>query len=421
MNRMQRRATAAAMGVVLGLVVTAIFWHGLIGHNNDSNWQVYQSPTGSVTVIDGPGFYGKWFGSVWEYPRAMEARYENDQAVKVTFNDGGTAKVDSFVRIQMPTEGEQRRRLHRDFGGSAHNILASVRSHLTNCLKASGPVMSASQNQASRKAEFNQIVEEQLERGLFAMRSTQVELDDMAIVEDGGKEKKARVAATEIVHHEGKPVVIQTSPLKQYGITILQFSITDIEYDAQTLAQFASKKDSYLNAERSKAQRQEEVQQRLMVTEKGLRQVAEITAEENQVRARALIQAQQAADVAVIAKAQAVTDAQRKVEVAQQAKAESETLREIARIEAQTAELHKQSAVSLAEAKQKEIELGGGISDEKRVLATIAAERDAKVAAALAGVQVPGVVIGNGGGGNSDGSLMNLVLLKAMGVLPEAK
>ena len=79
---------------------------------------------------------------------------------------------------------------------------------------------------------------------------------------------------------------------------VMQFSITLIEYDPATLAQFAAKKQSFLNAEKSKAQRQEEVQRRLMIEEQGLRQIAEIQAAENQKKERAVIEASQKEEVA---------------------------------------------------------------------------------------------------------------------------
>jgi hypothetical protein len=424
---------------VISLVVviaTVCMWNGLVGYNDYQDWQVYQSPTGNVEIIDAPGYYFKAFGKVWTYPRAIEAHYRQHdnqpgESIRVTFNDGGTAQVDAYVRIQLPTDTTHRLSLHQLFNANPNNIISAVQAHLTNCVKASGPVMSASENQASRKAEFNQIVEEQLSRGLFKMRRTEIELSDLAEIvgsdESGVKERKAKVQATEIVTgKDGKPIVIQESPLSTYGIGIAQFSITDIDYDPATLKQFATKKESYLKAEQAKAERQQEVQQRLMVEERGRRQVADVQAEENQKKERATIQAEQALEVAKIAKNEAVTKAQQRAEVAEQTKREAETLRQIAEIKAATAELDKKATISAAEAQQKAIELGGGISEEKRVLATIQADRDAKVASALAGVKVPSVVIvgseGSEGKAKLSETLMNLLLLKQTGVITsEAK
>jgi hypothetical protein len=82
-------------------------------------------------------------------------------SIRVTFNDGGTAKISSFVKVQFPTSPEHRLLLHQDFSANPANVADAVRSHLVNCIKSTGPMMSASENQASRKAEFNQVVEEQ--------------------------------------------------------------------------------------------------------------------------------------------------------------------------------------------------------------------------------------------------------------------
>lgn len=425
---MNVKLIGAGIIALITLVAIVAGYNGLVGYNSFENYQVYTSPLGSVSVIDSAGYYWKVFGKADTYPRAMEVEFteKNGGAIRATFNDGGTADISSFMRIAFPTNAEQRLLVHQQFSANPKNVADSARNHLANCIKTAGPVMSASENQASRKSEFNQIIEEQLAKGLFKMRRTEIELSDLATIEEGRdengnkitKEKKAKVQATEIVlDKNNQPVVIQVSPLVQYGVNILQFSITEIEYDKQTLAQFAAKKDSYLNAEKSKAQRQEEVQQRLMVEEKGRRQVADVQADENQKKERAIIQASQAAEVAIITKAQAVTAAEQRTEVAGQLQKEAEMLKNIASIKAATAELDKKASISAAEARQKSIELGGGISEEKRVLAEIAAKRDAEVAAALAKVNVPSTVVGGGGSGGSGGDLLNIVLLKSLGVI----
>jgi hypothetical protein len=430
----------AILAAILALVVTIMSFscfHGLIGHNDSQNWQVLQPLRGAPMIVDRSGWYFKNFGTVWTYPRTIEAYYSShpdqggrlDNSLDVTFNDGGKAKVSSFVRVKLPLDDETRLSIHKEFHGNPDEVANAVRAHLANCIGVSGPIMSASENQASRKAEFNHIIEEQLKSGLFATRRIENELPDLTELEEGVDEhgnktmhqKKAKVWATEIIRDkDGHPVISQSSPLAPYKIVPTQFSVQNIQYDDQTLAQFAAKKESYLLAEKAKADRQNEVQQRLRIEETGRRQVAEIQAEENQKKERAMIQAQQAADVSVIDKQRAVTDAKRRVEVAEQSRKEAETMKAIARIEAETASLKKQSQISQAEGQQKAIELGGGISEKDRVLAQIKAQRDVEVAKALANVPVPSTVIAGGGsGGGALDNLMQLFLLKQSGVLGE--
>lgn len=436
---MNVKVVGAGILSLLLLVGSVVFYHNVVGYNAFENYQVKQSIGGSVSIVDTPGYYWKGFATITDYPRAMEAAYSkatNGQigdSIKAVFNDGGTADVSSYVRIALPTNADQRLLLHQQFSANKRNITDAVKAHLANCIKATGPVMSASENQASRKSEFNQLIEEQLAVGLYKMRRTEIELNDLATVEEsldseGNKithEKAARVQATEVVNDTktGKAVVVQTSPLAAYGIGILQFSITEIDYDDQTLLQFSAKKKSYLAAEQAKAERQQEVQQRLMVQEKGRRQVADVQAEENQKKERALIQANQSAEVAVINKAQAVTAGEQRVAVAKQLQQESETLKQIASIKAQTAELDAKASIARAEGRAKELELGGGLSEKDKILAEIAANRDIGVAKSLAELRVPNVVITGGedgkGGGGLTASLINMTLLRSLGILKD--
>ena len=60
-----------------------------------------------------------------------------------------------------------------------------------------------------------------------------------------------------------------------------------------------------------------------------------------------MIQANQAAEVAVISKTQAVTAAEQKVEVAAKPQAEAETMKKIAQIKAETAEIDKKATIGL--------------------------------------------------------------------------
>ena len=434
---MQERKFWALVASAVAALVMLVVMIGLVGNNDDQEWQIKQDVTGNVTVVDRPGWYWKGFATVWTYPRAHEAYYSKseeegglkDLSIKVIFNDGGRADTSTYVRIELPKTAEERRKIHQAFGGNLENLMGAVRSHLNNCLKATGPLMSASEHQTARKAEFSQLVDEQLRLGLYKMRRIEKTLDD-GLLETVGEgqviEKPQKVTATEIVLDEetGEPVIAQKSPLQVYGIDVVQFSVTDTSYDPKTEEQFAAKKESYLKAEEAKASRQNEIQQTLMVVEKGKREVAEIEAQANQAKKKAEVEAEQAAQVAEIAKRQAVTEATQKVEVAEQEKAEAETRKEIAAIEAETADLKGQAIIKLAEAKEQEILLGGAGTEKDQILAQIAAERDAKVAEYLSKVNVPGVVIvgGENGGEDSGASslqevLMNLLLLKSTGVL----
>ncbi len=430
------------------LVIGLLIVNGITGKNNDQSWQIAQSTGGAIEVIDRGGYYFKGFSTVWTYPKYEQLEYTsektkeypNDDSVEVTFNDGGTAKFSSMVRIQLPTLAQDRILFHRQFAGNIDAVRSAVKGHLINALKSTGPLMSASEHQTSRKSEYAQVVQEQLSLGLYEMKRVERLLKDQ--IDTSGK--PTLVFATEIIMDEKgvKPKLSEPSPLSKLGINVVQFSITGTEYDPKTREQFATKKEAFLAAENSKAQQQKEVQQRLMVVEKGLREKAEIEAESNKLLAAATIKANQERLVAETRASQektvAETEASKLVAVALQTKAAAETAAaqekavaelkaqqqlEVSRLERQAAEENAKKEIVLADAKKQSLLLGGAISEKERVLAEISAKRDIGVAEQLSKIATPSTVINGGNGtGNTDGNnnLLNLVLLKSMGVIPDA-
>jgi len=405
------------IAVALLLTVLLVFTQGL-GKNDDQNWQIKQSVTGKVTVIDHPGWYMKLFATVWTYPRS-EQRYfsqspeeggDKDESIRGTFNDGGTAQFSTMIRFQTPIDEKLRRKAHQDFSGNKENMVQAVRAHLVNCIKNTAPLMSASEHQSARKAEFTQLVHAQLENGLYEMVQEERQLKDQT----DEKGDPITVLATRIVRDEnGKPKISTKSPLQEYGISILQFSITGTEYDPQILAQFSAKKQSFLNAEKSKAEREEQMQERLMIEEKGKKEIVQIEIEANKKKKEATIAAElkvavaeQAALEELQAKKKAETEAAKKLEVAKLNKLAAAEQAEAVRI--------------LAAAEEERIRKAGAFTEKDKGLAELAVKRDAMVAEALSKIPVPQTVINSGGGegGGTDitSSLVNMKILAGMGM-----
>jgi len=420
--------------VAIALIAVLLLVFGGFAKNDYDKWQVKQYPWGTVRVIDNPGIHCKAFGSIWTWPRAMECYFSksdkeggaDEDQIRVTFNGGGMADINCYVRIQLPVEEEQRRELHRQFGGNKNNLRGAIRARLITILKNTAPVMTASEHQSARKTEFKQLVEAQLIDGEYAFKRTPVVTKD----ETDEQGKPITVFITEIVRNEdGTPKIDKESPLTRYGISVLDFSITGTDYDPKTRELFAAKKESLLKAEQAKANRQEEVQQRLMVEERGLREKAEMEAIANKEKAAAVIQAAKEKELAEI-------EAQKKVEVEKQAKLEAETKAEkelsVSQIEFQRSEVELKTADNkakaikmLAEAKEQEIQRAGMITEREKTLAEIEARMRVEMTNALKDVKVPSTLLvggsgSSGGGANMQNNLMNLMLLKATGVMPDA-
>jgi len=456
--------TPRKIGIIAIIVVCVALviggFSGAIGSNDDQNWQVIQSVTGNVNIRDEPGYYFKNFADVWTWPRADtikigsntgedEERMDFDK-VGITFNDGGTADCVVAVRFRYPTQTDQRREIHREFNGLPDNVKDAIYQHIVNVMKATAPMMTSSEHQSARKGEFTELVQKQSQNGIYAMEKVEriIDLgsgiaDDSPVVDGEGNpldikdkvaevdnDSKQRILATDIIlDDKGNPTISQESPLDQYGIIISQLSITDVDYDPQTRAQFAAKKEAFLRAEQAKAERQEEVEQTLMVTQRALRELAEVEGEANKKKAEQVIDAEREYEVALQLKQKADTEASMRLSVAELEKKTAETQATqrlaVAKLDRDAASEEAESIRVLAAAQEEKISKAGAITEEVQVLAEIAAQRDVQIAQYLSQIRTPSTVIVGGGNGNGEGgstgyqdTLMSLFMLRHSGVLP---
>jgi hypothetical protein len=333
---------------------------------------------------------------------------------------------------------EKRIEFNRQFSGNPENIKSAIRSHLINCLKNTAPMMQSSEHQAARKTEFDQTVRDQLDNGLYSMAKEALRVKDDS--DEEGQEITVYVTNL-ILDENGAPIIAKSSPIAQYGIVITQFSITGVEYDPKTRELFAAKKESSLAAEQSKAERIQEVQQRLMVEEKGLREKAEIEAVANVEKAEAIIKAEKEKEMAEIgaqllvsveeqSKLEAETRLAKELAIAEAEKQIAETKAtmtlEVAKLNAEAALEEAKAISTLATAEEEKIAKAGAITEQERVLAEIAMQRDIGIAQYLANIHVPQVTIGGSAGGaggqgtDTTTQLINLKLLEGAGLLDKS-
>lgn len=412
--------------VTLGIVAVLVLIGGLVlskavGVCDAQEWIFVQPYWGEARIQTDSGMYWKGMASTWNYPRYLEFVYSDEEdegekakeAIHVTFNDGSTASISTFIRIQLPSISDDQKSFHQKFGGDMKSIKASTLAHLTECLKSTAPLMSSTEHQVSRKAEFSQTVERQLSVGLYEMKQTRKVLEGRK-GEDG---ESVTVMATEIMtDSDGQRLIAKKSPLTDdYKIKITQFSVKGTKYDPETLQQFAAKKQQFLAAEQSKAEREAMVQEELKIIAEGKKDVAQAEADGNVLKETAVIAAQQKAEVALQAKIEAETKAEQLLSVAQIEKEEAQIQLDMAVIDAQ-------AVIELAKAKAEEIKITGAITELEQ------AEIDARVqimeafAKNLPLMQVPSTVIGGSYGGNGNGSngmtdaMMPLIMLKMLGI-----
>ena len=474
--------------VVAGFGVTALFtlFGTFFAKNEADHWQVLQYPNGRVEIRNRPGWYPTWFARITTYPRMIsvygtkDSRPESpgDDSVKAWFNDGGTADISWVVRVTTPCPSEEeeenselmeqmvqkQREFHRQFTGNVSNAKNAVRSAVRNVIQQTGPIMSSTENQSARKGEFWHEVYSQLRNGMFAMKpvvlktntsvstmlkamkkgnepSTELDVERQAaiskrdqvrpalgsVLEERSITASETVMAAEIVRDEqtGLAVISSPSALDQYGMKVLQFSILDTEYDAETVKKFSAKKQLYLQAEQSKAATIQNVQERFKRVAQGEREIAEEQWMAEKDRAEKRIQAETTEEKELTIKETLRTEAETKAKIAVVQKKLQEMLQKIAEIKAQIAENDKRAAEVESKAREQQIEIAGAISDRDKGLGEIQVQELQAVALALRKLKVPDTVILSpdslqaNGGTAMEQALPSLQLLKTFGLLKE--
>lgn len=377
------KSVLATFAVILALMLALIVMRAFLHNNSVQNFQVIQSVTGSIEVRSDGGYYFRAFPKIWTYPKVNTVFFSNEAAesrdqdgVQVRFSNKGEGDVSCQVVYRLYTDAETIKRMHTYAGGDIDVIDNLVLSKLKDTAMTAASNITSSQAIEDREA--------------FAANIRKVFIDN--------------------------------SELMEAGIKVEQFSITKINFDKITTDLFqaqqkadlqkktaeAEKQNLIMQKERTDAQYQQEI-----AASKGKAEVEKIKAVTDAERQKELaeIEAQKAVSVAELAKQQAAIEANKKLEVAEIQRKEEATKLEIVKIQAE-------QKVAEAQAKQKEIELSGAITEQERVRLEIEKETRIGVAAAWAGgisqMKLPEtLMVGNGGkDGGAVTDLINLMTIE---------
>lgn len=365
---------------ISALVIAAIA--GIIGlicfvktlHVNDvQNLQVIQSINGDITVRREGGWYAMICPRIWEYPKAsVEICKEVDKdAIVMQFSNKSTATLNCQIGYRIDsTNDEQIIKLHQQVEGSDEKIWAKVRTTLQTVAQCV-----ASQYTPSESVEkFPE----------FAKKITDA-----------------------IIHEQN---------LLSEGIDVVSFTCAGLpKYDKETVEQFARQKEADL-AKRLASAEKEKLEAEILKTEanykrelaefrgKAEAETAKMTTEAERTKKLAEIAAQQKVEVEKLEKEQMLVKASKELEVAEIAKQTEQKQLEIIKIKAD-------QKVANAQAKQKEIELSGAITEQERIKLEFDMKTKIGVAAEMAKTYAhwnPQVIQVSGGNGNVSSTTSSL-------------
>jgi len=369
---------AGAIGALVLLVLLTTTARQLFVTNDAGFYQIKQAAfTGEMTAHNEAGTYTRFFANITTY-QVSDMHYfskadgdggdsKAEDAIKIRFNDGGTAEVSGGIKFRLPSDPEKQLLIHRDFKSYERVKHDLIRQTVSEALMQTATLMRAEESYSTRRSEFTSLAEDQVKVGIYETETHEFKDKDA----DGNEFIVREVNVKK--DKDGRPIIRKESALARYGIEVIQFVVKDIDFDPTIDALITKKKEAEQMKVVAKANAEKAKQDAITAREQGNARIATEKANQD------------------VEKIKEVTIAEKEYEVSQLKRKQAE----------QDAQAEITNGKALAEVNR--LKVAAGLTPLER--ATIDKETKIGVAAELAKVQFPSMMVI--GGGSNGGSGLN--------------
>lgn len=266
--------------------------------------------TGTLEFWTEPGWEFQKFGDMSRYDKASQIWFSNkenqgneeDESIKIIFNDAGIAWISGSARITLPLDAEHLRLLQTEFGsmGALSNEL--ILPTIMKVVFSSGPLMSSFESYAVKKNDLIRYIEDQLKNGIYKTRQKEKTIID----ELSGKKKSVTIA--ELIPNNDSPGGFERqeiAPFSKYGIQIRAVSVEDIKYEDKIMQQIAQQQKALMDVQTAIAEAKKAKQDAIKAEEQGRANYQTAKWEQEKINAKEIAQAEKARDVAKLNKEKA--------------------------------------------------------------------------------------------------------------------
>jgi len=387
------------VGGVVGIIALILF--SIINPfswNDAGNRTVVERTDGTQIVQFQPGiFYAGFFSKEAEWPNQISVLYNDslpdynmeDNGIEigkidVRFNDATTAKVSGIVQYILPADDKEMILLHNTHRTPQSLVSKRLAPYTKECLQSSAQLMSSEKHYGGGRAQMSQDFLNQLREGVYLLATTE------RFVYDSLEKERKRAYETAILLENGAPKR-KISSLKEYGISVADGGITDVDYATQVDIKLAKIIDAATKSAISKQELMTAQQQALTAKAQGEKELVDIEYATKKDQTKQVV------------------EAQTKVAVAEQDKLQQ-------RIQAEAAELEARKIKILADAdaykKRTTIQANGAL--EQKLAAYVETQKAwAEAFSKYSGNVVPQVQTGGSQQGNGAINFMELMGIKA--------
>lgn len=393
----QKKVTSLLIkGAVSLFAFLILLWINPFAYNDPTERTVVTGQGGGQKcVFEGGVYWAGFFAKEVTWPNRISVAYKSKEPsermdsektfdigkVNIRFNDATTADLTGIVQYRLPSTEKEMLEMHNTHGTPEALVKRRLAPYTQECLQSSSQLMSSEMCYSGGRAQMVQDYLDQLKNGAFLLKVSMVNVYDS--IEKENKKLYEVVIKTD----KNGQAQRKFSSIKEYGITIDDAQITDVDYQQQVDNMLTQKINAATKASVSKQELMTAQQQAQTAKAQGEKKLVETE------YAKKVDQTNQ------------VVAAETKVKLAEQYKAEQKTLAEAAQYEAQVVRTNAD-----AEAYKNGRLVSAGLSPWDK--ADFEMKTKIGVATALSKVALPTTFIQGGNGGNTSSILDALLSSK---------
>lgn len=292
---------SAVVFIVFFLMLNPFSW------NDAGNRTVVERTTGEQIVQFAPGiFYAGFFAKEKEWPNQISVTYQEAAAdaeledngievgqIMIRFSDATTANVKGITQFILPSDEKEMILIHNTHRTPQSLVTKRLAPYTKECLQSSAQLMSSEKHYGGGRAQMAQDFMDQLKEGVYLL------VTEESIVFDSLEGEKKRVYQTEMqLDKKTNLPKRKLSSIKEYGITVADAAITDVDYEEKVDDKLIKIIDAVTKSSISKQELMTAQQQTLTAKAKGEQALVEIEYQQKQEQTKQVVEAQTKVKVA---------------------------------------------------------------------------------------------------------------------------
>lgn len=289
------------LALIFFIIVNPFSW------NDAGNRTVVERTTGEQIVQFAPGiFYAGFFAKEKEWPNQISVTYQDATAqleledngievgqIMIRFSDATTADVRGITQFILPSDEKEMILIHNTHRTPQSLVVKRLAPYTKECLQSSAQLMSSEKHYGGGRAQMAQDFLDQLKEGVYLLKTEE------NLVYDSLEMEKKRIYQTEI-QIDAKTMVPKRkiSSIKEYGITVADAAITDVDYEEKVDEKLVKIIDAATKSAISKQELMTAQQQTLTAKAKGEQALVEIEYQQKQDQTKQVVEAETKVKVA---------------------------------------------------------------------------------------------------------------------------